>query len=275
MYNFIRSIRYNFIIAKRSGYATWKEKWLIFKTLNSLQINSTTVDSSGYVKRKIFGYDVYAFDVKTLRYLFLEIFVEREYLFDSANPKPFIIDCGANIGMAILYFKMLYPKASVLAFEPNPSVFELLKKNIEANNLQDVVLVNTALSSLEGTTEFYFGDSMGTLSGSLMQERGGGTKIQIKTEKLSKYLSNKKPDLIKIDVEGAEFEILKDLIDTKTIQQASNYLVEYHHKINDQKSKFSEFLNPFETNGFEYNIRTNFHQKGHFQDAFIWFYKEN
>ena len=98
MFHFIRSIRYNFIIAKRSGYATWKEKWLIFKTLNSLQLKATDKpNKEGFIKHRIFDYTVYAFDIKTLKYLFLEIFVEREYLFDSINPKPFIIHAEETV----------------------------------------------------------------------------------------------------------------------------------------------------------------------------------
>ena len=57
-----------------------------------------------------------------------EIFRREQYRFETDAPAPFIVDCGANIGMATLYFKSLYPDATVLAFEPDPAAFACLQE---------------------------------------------------------------------------------------------------------------------------------------------------
>jgi predicted O-methyltransferase YrrM len=53
------------------------------------------------------------------------------YRFNSLITKPLILDCGANVGVSVLYFKRLYPDAEIIAFEPDEDVFAILKQNYE------------------------------------------------------------------------------------------------------------------------------------------------
>ncbi len=78
-------------------------------------------------KIRLQGYQVYFGDIRSLDMLFKEIFLKNTYECQFGK-QPLIIDGGANIGMAVLYFKRNYPDARIIAFEPNPSGFELLKK---------------------------------------------------------------------------------------------------------------------------------------------------
>ena len=87
--------------------------------------------------------------------LYKGIFVHRIYHFEVEYPDPLILDCGSNIGMSILYFKHLYPKARIIAFEPDPVIFPYLQENITRNGLKDVQLVQAALAAREGTMTFY------------------------------------------------------------------------------------------------------------------------
>ncbi|NJO02692.1 MAG: FkbM family methyltransferase [Bacteroidia bacterium] len=74
------------------------------------------------------------------------VIMDRQiYRFTARQPKPYIIDGGANIGLSVLYFKQLYPQAHVVAFEPDPSLFEILQNNIHSFDLQEVTLVRKAL----------------------------------------------------------------------------------------------------------------------------------
>ena len=57
-----------------------------------------------------------------------EIFSQGIYYFEADNDAPVIIDAGAHIGLATLYFKSLYPDARITAIEPYPRSFELLNK---------------------------------------------------------------------------------------------------------------------------------------------------
>lgn len=63
------------------------------------------VEIKGIVKESVLKYLVSAHDYKTLHYLFKEIFISNEYYFNPRTKEPIILDCGANIGMASLYFK--------------------------------------------------------------------------------------------------------------------------------------------------------------------------
>ena len=57
-------------------------------------------------------------------------FIEFNRALSNLNKGSYVIDCGANIGMSITYFKRLYPKSKIIGFEPDPKIFETLKKNI-------------------------------------------------------------------------------------------------------------------------------------------------
>jgi FkbM family methyltransferase len=68
---------------------------------------------------------------------------------------PAIFDCGANIGMATLYFKWLYPNARIEAFEADPTAFAVLEMNIARNRLTNVTAHNCALWDENGQIEFF------------------------------------------------------------------------------------------------------------------------
>ena len=84
-----------------------------------------------------------------------EIFSENCYYleiesFDDAQDKPVIVDAGAHIGMATLYYKMLFPHARILAFEPVPYNFKILEKNIHENQLENVELFEAVVAPKSG-----------------------------------------------------------------------------------------------------------------------------
>ena len=89
-------------------------------------------------------------------YLFMrgEIFQSEIYRFKCSSPKPYIIDCGANIGLSVIYFKNLYPDCTLLCFEPDGKVFNILRENVTTFGLQGVTLHNKALWGREATVPF-------------------------------------------------------------------------------------------------------------------------
>ena len=264
----------NTLIAKESGYE-FKYKLEILKVLNSLYLKSIFFKEKQEVTQKIFGYRVTAYDYKNLLYLFKEVFLSKEYYFRSEKPNPAIIDCGANIGMAVLYFKFLYPDCTIKAFEPNPLAFYLLNKNITQNDLSKVELHNVALSNRDGSIEFFTKGRQGMLVASIIKERGGDDCISIQSQKMSGFIKDNKFDLLKMDIEGAEAEVLEDLILADKIKNISAYIIEYHHRIDHNKTSMTDFIRPFEERGYGYNIKTSFHKLGSYQDILLYFFKEN
>ena len=138
-------------------------------------------------------------------YLFCydEIFKDEIYKFKTDSAAPFIIDCGANIGLSVIYFKHLYPNARIVAFEPDEEIFEVLKLNVDTYEFKDVSLHSAAVWNSEGELSF---QPDGSVGGRLWE--GEGAK-RVKTVRLKDFL-NQKVDFLKIDIEGAELEVLRD-----------------------------------------------------------------
>jgi len=258
--------------ANETSY-TRKEKKQIFKVLLQLRIKEISERKNTIICQEIFGFQVHAYDYTTLLFLFREIFLSKDYYFGSNQNQERIIDCGANIGMSIFFHKYFHPQAEIIAFEPNPSAFELLQINMKANKLTGVTCIQKAVSENEEPIQFFVNDDKGSLLSSVRSDRGGNKAIHIETTLLSKFL-NKPTSLLKIDVEGAEWLILNDLkANAGKLEHVEHVILEYHHKINGESSKLCSFLSYFEQCGFEYNIRTHYQNQGDFQDLIIHFYR--
>jgi len=273
IYSRIKAFFSLLLFLSNSTYS-FKDKIGIYIFLFSTYFKSLFSAENKIVTQKIFGYKVSSYGYKNLQYLFKEIFLSGEYFFSFPNNSPKILDCGSNIGMSILYFKKLYPDSTILAFEPNPNAFKLLKMNVEQNNLSNVQLFNVGLSNEESELDFFMDSNKGTLVGSIHKTRGGDNKITVNCKKLSSYIGTSHFDLLKMDIEGAEMGVLQDLITENKLKQSDRYIIEYHHKIHGARSEFSKFISPFEKNDFEYSIRTNFNELGNFQDVLLNIYKD-
>lgn len=117
------------------------------------------------IVERVENYEVGFFDYFGLDYLFNEIFVGLEYHFETDQRAPFIIDCGSNIGMSILFFKTRYPDAEILGFEPSAQAFAQLQENVNRNLLRDVRVLPVAVSDTEGTIDFFIDpDAPGSLA---------------------------------------------------------------------------------------------------------------
>ncbi len=135
------------------------------------------------------------------------------------------VDVGANVGKyTVKLGNQLKNKGTVIAVEPEPVNFKALQKNVKLNNLENVFLENVACSDSNGFAEFYI-DVMGNYGGAHSLIKKTKNKIKVKTRRLDHIIDKLKMeniDLIKIDVEGAEANVLKG---------ASNVLKKYHPKI--------------------------------------------
>lgn len=231
-------------------------------------------------RERILGYKINAFDYGTIRFLFGEIFYKNEYLFNSKNKKPIIFDCGANIGFATIFFKWLYPESEIYAFEPDKKTFEILKKNVSQNKLENVHLFNSAISDKNGKIVFFVDTkNPGSLVMSTKQERMPKDKITVDCLSLSSFIKNKglsKIDYVKMDIEGSENEVIQDLDKNNQLKNIAKFSIEYHHKISGHKSQLSKFLQLFENNGFEYQINARcipINAEDKFQDVLLYIYR--
>jgi FkbM family methyltransferase len=220
--------------------------------------------------------DVRYFDKHSFTYLFHEVFAREQYFFDSDTDQPIIFDCGANIGMATLFFKWLYPRSRVVAFEPDPTTFELLSENIERNGLSSVVAHNVALWDEDVEVPFYIKhDESGSLLMSLNPARTHGKEIKVLARKLSEYIEGPL-DLLKLDVEGAESRVVGELVHSGKIDLVKRLIVEYHHNISEEPSALGSFLQTLESCGWKYQLNAwsfPVALRNVFQDVLIYGYK--
>jgi FkbM family methyltransferase len=195
----------------------------------------------------LLGKRIKLIDSASFRFLWDELFVKEIYKFKSQKGNPYIIDCGANIGLSLIYFKTLYPNAEVIAFEPDKKIFEVLCYNVKAFQFQNLLLVNKAVWS-EETTLYFTAD--GSDGGRICNTLTDETLQEIQTVRLRKYLQ-KKVDFLKIDVEGAEVEVLKDCADL--LNNVERLFVEYHSFL-EKKQELDILLDILTQAKFRYYI---------------------
>ena len=239
---------------------------------------------AGLLKRRmtresIFGYQVHFFDYDVFATLFEELYVAEVYYFSASSAEPLIVDCGSNIGLAVLYFKRLYPQCRIIAFEPDPATFEMLSQNVKANNLADVTLVKKALYDSVGSVPFYVSpDRPGMLVQSTRKENLASSQMtSVETEMLSTYLTEP-VDLLKMDIEGAEDHVLKDLNETGKLALVREIVLEYHHHLTPREDKLGVFLNTLEQTNFGYQLKAAVippFRKGEFQALMLYAYQLN
>jgi FkbM family methyltransferase len=178
-----------------------------------------------------------------------EIFENEIYRFASDSNIPVIIDCGANIGLSVIYFKLLYPDSTVIAFEPDNNNFELLKKNIDSNNFGNVELYKKAVWIKDGTISFEASES----EASRINEEKADDAALVKCIKLVSFLSRyQKIDFLKMDIEGAEDKVIDDCSDV--LSNIQNMFIEYHGKTTETE-KLTKMLSLFEEKGFRVYIK--------------------
>lgn len=134
------------------------------------------------------------------------------------NSKNFV-DVGANTGIFTIYSALANKQLTVYSFEPHPSNFKRLCKNVRLNNLNNVVPFSLAVGASEGLIKFTVPNDLSISATSSANKEFARNfhkiefkEIQVEQVPLDKALSKlnlSSSDLIKIDVEYYELEVLK------------------------------------------------------------------
>ena len=234
------------------------------------------VDSTSKIAN-VAGYKLTYLNYGRFQYLFQEIFLDQEYYFTTANRRPLIIDCGSNIGMSILYFKLVYPNSRIIAFEPDDDAFSCLEKNIRDNDLQFVEVNKKAVSGNEGKIDFYYDiENPGSLVMSTIRERMPKQKKQVDAVHLSEYITEE-VEFLKMDVEGAELGVIQELSNSGQLNYIKQMAIEYHHHIVRDEDVLSTLLHILENAGFGYQISSELRRpfdRHKFQDILIYAYRK-
>ena len=218
-------------------------------------------DSERFVKKRDVNFLDYTFDLPDAPSFigqFKEIFLDEIYRFEPINEVPVILDCGSNIGTSLLYFGLNYPNARIVAYEADEVIAKLSIENLKRNGISNVTVINSAVWVNAIGIEF---SQEGGDGGSI---NGAGNRKTVSSIRLKDVLQNEiSIDLLKIDIEGAEYEVMMDCSDS--LNMVENIFIEYH-SWNSSAQKLSEILEVLERNGFRYYIDNVTNRKQPFID---------
>jgi FkbM family methyltransferase len=245
-----------------------REKWAISRTFCILKFNHYFNPGKQSVNVSFSRFTIYGAHYTQLYNLFSEIFINEAYNRPLSTAEPLILDCGANVGMATLFFKYKYPNARIHAFEPQAAMLPFLEKNVQANKLDKVTIHPVAVGDHHGTVTFYEAAGFSEIAG-LYPERSGATAREVPMRPLSDFITEP-VDLLKMDVEGAEWLLMKDIIRTGAINKVKTIVLEYHHQVAGQQVLLANFLTMLDKQGFKYQFETRSSGKiGDVQDILI------
>lgn len=172
-------------------------------------------------------------DAEELRGLKQEIFTNHSYYVELPAIEPRMLDIGAHIGLASLYFKKLYPAAEITAIEPHPIAAQLFRENLWQGGFDDVELLEAAVAASSETTMQFYEDSERRWLSTTGPHRAWNRSMNttplphpVQTIALPSLLAEP-IDLMKMDIEGMEYDVLLGTpIDSlKHIRRA---IIEYH-----------------------------------------------
>jgi len=174
----------------------------------------------------------------SLLFLFQEIWVEQRYAPGSLELRPgdTVVDLGAHVGVFTLWVASRYPQVRVLAVEPSPRAFDFLQANISCNRLRNVTAVPCACGGRGGQAAFYArGSSVG---GTLYSPHPADNQPQPPAEvsvlgldELFRRYQVERCALLKLDCEGAEYEILYSAAPA-VLDRLQRVTLEYHTGLN-------------------------------------------
>jgi FkbM family methyltransferase len=174
-----------------------------------------------------------------------------------------VVDVGAHIGRyTLIASKRVAVNGRIVAIEANPNNFEMLNKNVKLNKLTNVTSLNCAVYSEETKIKLYLaGEGMGqTIYNTIMPARANDGKekfVEIDADTLDHLLQLQginDVNWIKIDVEGAEYEVLKGATNIISRSKDISLLIEIHNLSGSNTTLYepiTRFLN-------EYNFEIDF-----------------
>jgi FkbM family methyltransferase len=161
-----------------------------------------------------------------------------------------VLDGGANIGAFMIYMKNLFPQVAIVCVEPEVGNFELLKMNVEANSYTNVVLINGAVWRADEAVQICEGFRGGRereLSFSIRQSTDVSAEFPLRVpgfslDSLRRKIPSLRYDVVKLDIEGAEAEVLGTLEQIEATMKICRLLVlEIHDEVFDRMA-FAENL---------------------------------
>ena len=160
--------------------------------------------------------------------IFDEVVIDHGYRFPLDEAPRVILDVGANIGMATLWFKARWPDAQVVAVEPDPGNFALLERNLKG--IPGVRTIQAALAPQDGTIGF---ETSGIQPSAYHIRALRGDEQGVRAMSMATLMVHcglDHIDLLKLDIEGAEKDVF-EAADLHWMDRVRTIAVELHDRM--------------------------------------------
>lgn len=183
--------------------------------------------------------------------------VETKLLFNSfklAKPgsSAIVLDVGSNFGfLSLVWAQTLASSGKVYSFEPNEQVFNCLNKSIKLNSFTNILTENMAVGSKSGETDIFING----ISSNIHATKSSGYIKTVPIKSIDDYYMQTSPescDLIKIDVDGYEYEVL---------QGAKHTLTKFEPLViieTNGDQRIMDFMNLLNYKIYDSNLKTDF-----------------
>lgn len=171
---------------------------------------------------------------------FLMSIWDEEYAAPITNPVR-IVDLGAHVGIASVWFLLKHPEARVEAFEPSPELFPILEKNL-AQFGQRAKAYQMAAAGHDGKMTLYLADENTTTKTSTAC-RHVGNSVEVECKSLDAIVGDEPVDILKMDIEGSEYELIKNAAHLSKIRYILGELHDWAYP-NRSNDDFFRLLEP-------------------------------
>lgn len=166
----------------------------------------------------------------------------------SIGSEDTVVDIGAHVGFFTI--PIATQVHQVVSYEPSPANFSLLERNIRQNHSANVIAVHAAIGPTHGMVNLNLG-IYGTTGHTISGRKLGGVSVQVECFTLEEVVSKFNPTVLKMDCEGAEWDILSD---TKPLKHI-NVIVAELHKVD--KHSLPKLLKDLRKSGFHTLAKSN------------------
>jgi FkbM family methyltransferase len=186
-----------------------------------------------------------------------EFFVQKIYnKYLEGNKYNTVIDVGANVGLWSEYVRSIADVNKVYMVEPNTVALDILHNSFDGND--DTVIVDSAMSDIDGKLEFFVNQDNSTVSSMVKEHKhGAGGSLDttyfvnsVRFDTLIKQENIENVNLMKVDIEGAEYDLFNSMSE-QDFAKVDNILSEYH--LNDNRTLERDvegLIKRFESFGF-------------------------
>lgn len=217
-----------------------------------------------YVQRDITlpdGTTIRIADIASFLSMYKSIFLDQIYDFVAPTSTPVILDCGANIGLSVLYFKRRYPRAHIVAIEADPAIATILRQNIKRAGLRQVKVIQGAVWTKNTTLSFRADHADG---GSVIALDTPQSTVSVPAFDFRAYLQGVAPvTFLKMDIEGAEVDVVPHAM--RTLLSIPFVFIEYH-SFPGKKQMLGAILYSFEQAGYRLELQDELSSKSPFRN---------